>query len=183
MNLLTIKYSARLKHLFSLPSIVILLGACASSPEQRPEDDLATGLARIKMEYPTRTPNLFKERLFGRIKSFQTLSGDNLLGEPDYRPDAPAIRYLDVDPGTYKLKAECEPVIDYNEHPEIWLLNHTVNVQAGQILTLKCERYAAIRASSSAIFCACPRLAVDEVLGLGLAAMADRSGSPANKCV
>lgn len=142
MNLLTIKYSARLKHLFSLPSIVILLGACASSPEQRPEDDLATGLARIKMEYPTRTPNLFKERLFGRIKSFQTLSGDNLLGEPDYRPDAPAIRYLDVDPGTYKLKAECEPVIDYNEHPEIWLLNHTVNVQAGQILTLKCERYA-----------------------------------------
>lgn len=126
--------------LAALSSLLLLFG-CVSSPERKPETELEPGLARLQMQYSHRRPHLFKERLFGRIMSLNTASGENLFLDADYRTNAVATRFLDVAPGTYTLRAQCEPVIDYNEYPSIWMLNHKLTLQANETLTLECERF------------------------------------------
>ena len=119
--------------------ILALVGACAAKRDVAKKVDLKTGYARIQFELDNHLPHLFQEKLYGYISSLKTKADKPIEVDPDGK--RALIRYIDVMPGTYKLQANCEPVNNHSGYQYNWLANHTLTLEASQVVTLGCEYY------------------------------------------
>ncbi len=119
------------------------LTACATRGDVQSESEreraLKPGYARIEFQAADRFPNIFKEKLFGRFSSLNTESGINVEFTPENSDQTK--RFVDVMPGTYGIKADCDPVKNYSGDQINWLTNHEITVQADQIIKFGCEYY------------------------------------------
>lgn len=129
----------KLPHSLLALSCLSLATSCTTIPQIEEEPKLKPGLSRIAFKYPDRRPNLFKEKLFGRLSSLTDDSGSKVdLG---LSREQSSIRFIDVPPGSYKLKAECEPVNNHYGKQDLWLANYSVMVGANETVRLTCEYY------------------------------------------
>jgi hypothetical protein len=121
-------------------AVLCFTSGCASLSESTPE--LKSELGRIEMQASPRFPPFFRDPLYGRISKLVSEAGDVILIDNDFRRDSIATRFIDVTPGNYKLSVRCEP---YKSHlitaPVIWMANDKLSIEAGQTITLACERY------------------------------------------
>jgi len=132
---------SRLGKRLLISSMIISLSACATQRQIQsdPEQTLKAGYARISFQEPNRVPNLFKEKLFGRLSSLSTESG--ITVELTQKNSNASKLFVDVMPGTYEIKAECDPVKNYSGDQTSWLTSHTLTVKADQVIKFGCEYY------------------------------------------
>ena len=133
------KHIKKFNKILTTVVISVLFVGCATKRDVAKDIDLKTGYARIQFELDNHLPHLFQERLYGYISSLKTKSGQPIEVDPEGQ--GTAIRYIDVMPGTYKLQANCEPVNNHSGYQYNWLANHTLTLEASQVVTLGCEYY------------------------------------------
>lgn len=132
--------SPKLRNVVLILSIIGLLNACSAKKEANKSIYLNPGFGRIIFKEPNRVPNVFKEKLFGQISSIFTES-DSPVPLSLSNSDA-SRRYVDLMPGSYKIKVECDPVKNYSGKQVNWLASKNIVINAGQITTLGCESYS-----------------------------------------
>ena len=129
----------KLKLLVASLAILSTTVACSIKRNFGTDVALKSGHARIEFARDNHIPHIFQEKLFGLISSLSTEAGQKIDIDPANK--AASVRFVDVLPGTYKLKANCDPVNNHSGDQYNWLVNHELTITAYQVVTLGCEYY------------------------------------------
>ena len=134
------KYN-HLKVILTAAAILSGTTACSIKRDYVADEDqaLKPGFARIIFTRDNHIPNLFREKLFGKISFLKNQSGDAIDIDPIY--NSASVRFVDVLPGTYEMKANCDPVNNHSGDQYNWLVNYDLTIEAQQVLTIGCEYY------------------------------------------
>ncbi len=116
--------------------LLLGLSACSTTREL---PELSEKRGRLIFEPIDRAPFRLDDRLFGRFTLVED-SNKNVIfrrSKTDHR-DAQTT-FLDLDPGVYNIKAECENLQAFRGHRFIRLVSEEIKVEANRSVILACD--------------------------------------------
>ncbi|MBL4672090.1 MAG: hypothetical protein JKX81_07485 [Arenicella sp.] len=87
-------------------------------------------------------PPIFRPQFYGHIAKLVNQAGETVFFDGNYSANDIETFYLDLRPGEYQLKAQCEAIGSGTRgYPTIWEVGSRIAINAGEIVTLGCEQY------------------------------------------
>ena len=130
-------------------ALIGLLSACTSFSGQHSRVELPAELGRVSMQQAGYFPPIFGTQFYGRIDRVVNQAGETVFFNSN---SATAIEtfYMDLRPGEYQLKGQCEAVGGGTQgNPAIWMVGSKITINAGEVLTLGCEQFRPSKGQAS----------------------------------